>query len=145
MNTTNISANHKAIIGRTPLQVGNLSAFNALQRAGFQAFVEMTYTGGRSNKFWRVETQRNGDTIRRWGRIGTWGQQKGFGATSVYDTFYAKVNKGYNIKKPTGSFPVRIAEVRSNGDKLELIDANGNIVWSDTPIAALKVLAVCSL
>lgn len=145
MRTTNISANHKAIIGRTPIQVGGISQFRALQRAGFQAFVEMTFVSGRSNKFWRVETQRSGATIRRWGRIGTWGQSKDFGSSSVYDVFNSKVNKGYTVSKPTGSFPVRIAEVRSNGDKLELIDHNGNVVWADTPVAALKVLAVCTL
>lgn len=145
MNTTNISANHKAIIGRTPIQVGGIYQFRALQRAGFQAYCELTFVSGRSNKFWRVETQRSGATIRRWGRIGTWGQQKDFGSASVYDVFNSKINKGYTVSKPTGSFPVRICEVRSNGDKLELIDANGNIVWADTPIAALKVLAVCSL
>ena len=145
MDTTNISANHKAIIGRTPIQVGSASSFNALKRAGFQAVIEMTFTSGRSNKFYRIETQRSGDTIRRWGRIGTWGQQKDFGSTCWWDTLDQKVRKGYSITKPTGSFPVRISEVRSNGDKLELVDANGNIVWSDTPISALKVLAVCSL
>ena len=145
MNTTNISANHKAIIGRTPIQVGGISQFRSLQRAGFQAFCELTYTSGRSNKFWRIETQRNGNTIRRWGRIGTWGQQKDFGSSSIYDVYHSKINKGYTVSKPTGSFPVRIAEVRSNGNKLELVDANGNVVWADTPIQALKVLAVCSL
>ena len=145
MRTSNISANHKNIIGRTPIKVGSFDAFRSLQRAGFQAFVEMTYTSGRSNKFWRVETQRNGDIIRRWGRIGTWGQSKDFGSSSVYEVFNSKIQKGYSVSKPTGSFPVRIAEVRSNGDKLELIDHNGNVVWADTPVAALKVLAVCTL
>lgn len=145
MNTTNISRNHKAIIGRTPIQVGGISQFRTLQRAGFQAFCEMTYTSGSSNKFWRIETQRNGNTIRRWGRIGTWGQSKDFGSSSVYDVFNSKIRKGYSVSKPTGHFPVRITEVRSNGANLELVDANGNVVWADTPVAALKVLAVCTL
>lgn len=144
MNTTNISANHKAILSRSSVRVGDIDTFKTLQRAGFQPFIELTYKHGSSNKFYRVETQR-GVTFRRWGRIGTQGQQKLLTGTSSQDIFWSKVRKGYTVSKPTGSFPVRIAEVRSNGDKMELLDVSGNIVWSDTPLSALKVLAVCSL
>lgn len=144
MDTQNISAEHRAIISRTPIQVGGLDEFNELKRYGFQPFIELTFTGGGSHKFWRVET-KGGQTLRRWGRIGTYGQEKDFGLNLVSECLYKKIRKGYVVSKPTGSFPVSIWSVRSNDTKLELLDRSNNVVWSDTPRNTLKVLAVCRL
>lgn len=144
----NLTHTHNEIFTRTPIQVGDLSNFVHLRSSGLRPFIEMTNTSGTSSKFWRIEvvTAALGmrtATQRRWGRIGTKGQSKGFGQSCEQEVFWAKVRKGYNIQKPTGQFPVSIREVRSNGDIIELVDRDGNIVWSDSPRNALKVLAVC--
>lgn len=144
----NLTANHNAIFTNTPVRVGDMSNFSHLRSAGLRPYIEMTYTGGSSNKFWRIEVVRPsspfGDTTqRRWGRIGTHGQSKGFGGSCEQEVFWAKVRKGYDIQKPTGNFPVSVSEVRSNGDLVELVGRDGTVVWADTPRNALKVLAVC--
>lgn len=138
----NLTHTHNEIFTRTPIQVGDLSNFVHLRSSGLRPFIEMTNTSGTSSKFWRIEVVTD-TTQRRWGRIGTQGQSKGFGQSCEQEVFWAKVRKGYNIQKPTGQFPVSIREVRSNGDIIELVDRDGNIVWSDSPRNALKVLAVC--
>ena len=149
----NLNHNHNQIFTRTPIQVGNITHFTRLRRSGLLPFIEMTDTRDSSNKFWRIEVvpaaqggtaSAFGDTIqRRWGRIGTKGQSKGFGDSCEKEVFWAKVRKGYKIQKPTGDFPAYICEVRSNGDLIELVDRDGNIIWADTPFNALQVLAVC--
>ena len=149
----NLTSNHNAIFTRTPVQVGDLSNFTHLRSSGLRPYIEMTYEHGNSHKFWRIEVVSasvagtasafGAATQRRWGRIGTQGQSKGFGGSCEQEVFWAKVRKGYDIQKPTGHFPVSIGEVRSNGDLIELVDRDGNVVWADTPRNALKVLAVC--
>ena len=149
----NLTHKHNEIFTRTPVQVGDLSNFVHLRSSGLRPFIEMTNTSGSSFKFWRIEvvdasvagtaSAFGSATQRRWGRIGTQGQSKGFGQSCEQEVFWAKVRKGYDIQKPTGHFPVSIREVRSNGDIIELVDREGNIVWSDNPRNALKVLAVC--
>lgn len=141
----NLSHKHQHELTGHPIQVGGYIKFKQFRRAGFFPFVVLKNTSGDSHKFWRIETRIDGSVARRWGKIGTRGQTKLFGTSVPFKVFNQKINKGYQIQKPTGSFPIYIAEVRSNGDLIELVDLDGNIVWSDTPIAALKVLAVCNI
>ena len=149
----NLNHNHNHIFTRTPVQVGDLNKFLYMRMAGLRPFLELTNTKSGARKFWRIEVvsaaqggtaSAFGDaTQRRWGRIGTQGQSKGFGTADMEEVFMSKVRKGYDIQKPTGNFPLRVREVRSNGDLIELVDHEGSVVWADTPRNALKVLAVC--
>ena len=139
----NLSDWHKHELTGLSIQVGGYIKFKQFRRAGFFPFVVLKNTSGASHKFWRIETRIDGSVARRWGKIGTRGQTKAFGTSVPFKVFNQKINKGYQVQQPTGSFPLYIAEDRSNGDLIELVDPDGNIVWSDTPLAALKVLAVC--
>lgn len=142
----NLSHQHQIDLVGHPIQVGGYIKFKQFRRAGFFPFVVLwKNTSGASQKFWRIETRIDGSVARRWGKVGTRGQTKLFGTSVPFKVLNQKLKKGYQIHKPTGSFPIYIAEVRSNGDLIELVDPDGNIVWSDTPIAALKVLAVCNI
>lgn len=141
----NLSHSHQHDLIGHPIQVGGYIKFKQFTRAGFFPYMVLKNTSGDSHKFWRIETRIDGSVARRWGKIGTRGQTKLFGTTRPYKVLNQKLKKGYEIDKPVGSFPIYIAEVRSNGDLIELVDPNGGVVWSDTPIAALKVLAVCHI
>lgn len=141
----NLSDYHKHELHGQPLQVGGYIKFKQLCQVGFFPYVVLKNTTDGSQKFWRIETRLDGSIGRRWGKVGTRGQTKGFGTTRPFKVFNQKIGKGYQIQKPVGSFPREITEVRSNGDLIELVDPDGCVVWSDTPVAALKVLAVCRI
>lgn len=140
--TFNLTSQHNDIFTNTPVLVSDYNHFINLCRGGLLPYIEVRYHSSKSNKFWRVEATRQNGVVRRWGRIGTWGQSTSFGRKSAPEMLGEKIRKGYIRQRTAGHIPARITEVRSNGDKVELI-ANGMVVWSDKPLKALQVLASC--
>lgn len=138
----NLTQRHETILRTTTVRVGSIVRLHVLKNAGLAPFLELTNTTGNSHKFWMIEMTNHG-LMRRWGRIGTYGQAKPFTTKSSAKVFNEKLNKGYVVQEPVGSFPVKVTEVRSNGDLIELVSHDGTVVWADTPHKALKVLAVC--
>ena len=138
----NLTSEHAHYFRKTPVLVEDYTHFTRLVQSGFMPYIELRSFVGGSSKFWRIEKDRWHGVIRRWGRIGTNGQSKGFGDKSALQLLIEKLNKGYGQLKTGGHIPARITEVRSNGDLVELV-ATGNVVWSDTPSKALQVLASC--
>ena len=140
----NLSAWHKHELHGHPLQVGGYVKFRQLSKAGFFPYLVLNNTSGASQKFWRIETRIDGSVARRWGNIGSRGQTC-LGTRTPLKALNQKLKQGYEIQKLIGSFPIYITEVRSNGNRIELIDPDGNLVWADNPTNSLKVLAVCHI
>lgn len=138
----NLTFQHNDILTNTQVLVCDYQHFMELTRAGLQPYIELRYHSASSAKFWRVESTPRDGIIRRWGKIGTYGQSKSFGQKSAQQLIGEKIRKGYIRQSTAGHFPARITEVRSNGDLVELV-SNGTVVWSDKPLKALQVLASC--